>query len=100
MPTTAPPTASASPAKTPFRSLIDQLPVAVLGLGLLITSGIIIQNILFNRRYHEQAELALLDDVADALITRMNAISASDTQMANCQPVAKPTENGITSTIG
>ncbi len=77
MPTTAPPTASASPAKTPFRSLIDQLPVAVLGLGLLITSGIIIQNILFNRRYHEQAELALLDDVADALITRMNAISAS-----------------------
>jgi hypothetical protein len=30
--------------------------LAVLGLGLLITTGIILQNILFNRRYHEQAD--------------------------------------------
>jgi len=56
---------------------MNQLPLVVLGLGLLITTGISIQNILFNRRYHEQAELALLDDVADALNSRMNAVSAS-----------------------
>jgi len=56
---------------------MNQLPLVVLGLGLLITTGISIQNILFNRRYHEQAELALLDDVADALNSRMDAVSAS-----------------------
>jgi hypothetical protein len=51
--------------------------LAVLGLGLLITTGICLQNILFNRRYHEQSELALLDDVADALVARLGALSAS-----------------------
>lgn len=56
---------------------MNNLPSVVLGLGLLITTGISIQNILFNRRYHEQAELALLDDVADALNSRMNAVSAN-----------------------
>ena len=67
----------ASPAQIPSSRRTDQLPLAVLGLGLLITTGIILQNILFNRRYHEQAELALLDDVADALVARMGALSAS-----------------------
>ena len=67
----------ASPAQIPPSRRTDQLPLAVLGLGLLITAGIILQNILFNRRYHEQAKLALLDDVADALVARMGALSAS-----------------------
>ncbi len=78
MPARATASEAASPA--PIRPLgrrIDQLPLAVLGLGLLITTGIGIQNILFNRRYHEQAELALLDDIADALVARMDALSAS-----------------------
>ena len=73
----ATPTAPDSPTKSPSRRRIDQLPLAVLGLGLLITTGICLQNILFNRRYHEQSELALLDDVADALVTRLGALSAS-----------------------
>ena len=60
----------ASPAQIPSSRRTDQLPLAVLGLGLLITTGIILQNILFNRRYHKQAELALLDDLADALVAR------------------------------
>jgi len=77
MPARATPTAPASPTKSPSRRRIDQLPLAVLGLGLLITTGICLQNILFNRRYHEQSELALLDDVADALVTRLGALSAS-----------------------
>jgi diguanylate cyclase (GGDEF)-like protein/PAS domain S-box-containing protein len=67
----------ASPAQIPSSRRTDQLPLAVLGLGLLITTGIVLQNILFNRRYHEQAERALLDDVADALVARMGALSAS-----------------------
>jgi len=49
----------------------------VLGLGLLITTGITIQNVLFHRRYHEQAELALLDDLADGVISKINAYSAN-----------------------
>jgi len=67
-------------AETPTKPLgrrITQLPLAVLVLGLLITTGIGIQSVLFNRRYHEQAENALLDDVADALLARMGAVSAS-----------------------
>ncbi|MFN5118383.1 MAG: diguanylate cyclase domain-containing protein [Cyanobacteriota bacterium] len=63
--------------ESPLRRRISQLPQAVMVLGLLITAGILIQNILFNRRYHEQAEIALLDDVSDALQGQMNAISAS-----------------------
>lgn len=63
--------------ESPFPLRIGQLPLAVLALSLLVTTGIIIQNILFNRRYHEQAEIALLDDVADALVARMGAVSAS-----------------------
>lgn len=56
---------------------ISGLPVALLGLGLLITTGMAIQNNQFNRRLHEQAEIALLDDVSDALMARMAAVSAS-----------------------
>jgi diguanylate cyclase (GGDEF)-like protein/PAS domain S-box-containing protein len=77
MPAQAPPTTPASLLPSPLRSKISQLPWAVLGLGLLITAGITIQNNLFNRRYHEQAELALLNDVADALISKINAYSAN-----------------------
>ena len=77
MPARSPAPEPASSAQSPSRRRIDQLPWAVLGLGLLITTGIGIQNILFNRRYHEQAELALLDDIADALVARMDALSAS-----------------------
>ena len=73
----AQPTTPASLLPAPLRSKISQLPWAVLGLGLLITTGITIQNVLFNRRYHEQAELALLDDVADAVINKINAYSAN-----------------------
>jgi len=76
MPARAPAPEPASSARIPPRHRIDQLPLAVLGLGLLITTGIIIQNIQFNRRNHEEAELALLDDVADALVDRVGALSA------------------------
>jgi len=77
MPEPAQPTTPASLLPTPLRSQISQLPWAVLVLGLLITTGISIQNMLFNRRHHEQAELALLDDVADALIAQINAYGAN-----------------------
>lgn len=75
----APPPAT-SPGAAPQSSLprrITQLPLAVVVLGLLITAGMAIQNNLFNRRFHEQAEIALLDDVSDALLARMAAVSAS-----------------------
>jgi len=77
MPKPAQPTTPASLLPAPLRSKISQLPWAVLGLGLLITTGITIQNVLFNRRYHEQVELALLNDVADAVINKINAYSAN-----------------------
>lgn len=75
-PANAIPSANA-PSRAPLGRRITQLPLAVLVLGLLITAGITVQNILFNRRYHEQAEIALLDDLSDALVTRMNALSAT-----------------------
>jgi len=65
------------PAQSRSSRRIDQLPWAVLGLCLLITTGISIQSILFNRRFHEQAELALLDDVADALVARIAALTTT-----------------------
>lgn len=65
------------PSRAPLSRPITQLPLAVLVLGLLITAGITVQNILFNRRYHEQAEIALLDDLGVALVTRINAFSAT-----------------------
>ncbi|MFM7651334.1 MAG: diguanylate cyclase [Vulcanococcus sp.] len=72
---------STSPAQAsghrPVGRRITQLPVAVLVAGLLITAGIGIQDLLFNRRYHEQAEIALLDDIVDALAARVNAVSTS-----------------------
>lgn len=71
------PNAVTEPTSQMLGRRLTQLPLAVLGLGLLITTGVCIQSILFNRRYHEQAELALLDDVADALVARMGAVSSS-----------------------
>lgn len=69
--------AAGTASRLPLRRRVTQLPLAVLGAGLLITTGICVQNLLFNRRFHEQAEIALLDDVADALVARMNGVSAS-----------------------
>lgn len=77
-PTTSPtPDAVTEPTSQTLGRRLTQLPLALLVLGLLITTAVCIQNNLFNRRYHEQAELALLDDVADALVARMGAVSSS-----------------------
>lgn len=56
---------------------ISPLPFAVLGLGLLLITGIIIQSIQFHRRDQEPTELALLDAGADTPSTRKNAASGS-----------------------
>ena len=77
MPATPPASIPALPAPTPLLRRISELPLVVLAFGLLITTGMAIQNNLFNRRFHEQAEIALLDDVSDALVARMAAVSAS-----------------------
>ncbi|MFM7315239.1 MAG: CHASE domain-containing protein, partial [Cyanobium sp.] len=67
----------AVPPPRRFSNRAVAIPLAVFAAGLLVTTGISIQNLLFNRRYHEQAEIALLDDVADALVARMDAVSTS-----------------------
>lgn len=64
-------------SRRPLGRRITLVPGAVLVAGLLITTGIGIQDLLFNRRFHEQAELALLADVVDALLARVKAIGAS-----------------------
>jgi len=64
-------------ARRPLGRRITLVPGTVLVAGLLITTGIGIQDLLFNRRFHEQAELALLADVVDALLARVKAIGAS-----------------------
>ena len=63
MPATSPVVFPNPPAPTSPLRRISGWPVALLGLGLLITTGMAIQNKLFNRRFHEQGELALLDDI-------------------------------------
>lgn len=87
------PSASAAPATVTARGARRKSsrpvagPVAVFVAGLLITTGICVQNLLFNRRYHEQAEIALLDDVADAVVATLNTISASVTSFSSMAEV-------------
>lgn len=76
------PDAVSEPASQTLSRRQTQLPLALLGLGLLITTAVCIQNNLFNRRFHEQAELALLDDVSDTLLAHMGAVGASVTAIS------------------
>lgn len=71
----SPPQGSSPPRRPQSRRRIQTLPVVVLAAGLLISTGFAIQNVMFNRRLHEQSEIALLDDVLDSL--RMHTAAAT-----------------------
>lgn len=72
------PLQGSSPSGPPqYRRRIQTLPVVVLAAGLLISTGFAIQNVVFNRRLHEQAEIALLNDVTDSLRMHTSAATAA-----------------------
>ena len=75
---------SASSAATPISptsrrqtNRVAVVPIAVFTAGIFVTAAICVQNLLFNRRFHEQAEIALLDDVADAVVAHLGTVSSS-----------------------